>query len=166
MTKCIAKTESTKKDDGLPSVHMTNFSNGEITVTLDDIRRDSKTDYRCFHFKIAVSGKDAGEFTILEGSDFKKIPYQGNIGAEVSPEFSGQGLSEKVLNMLLPFCKERGLSKLLITTDPNNEATKKICSNISAKFLDTLPANQDYPEKSRYVLKGINGDIFYKKIYV
>jgi len=154
MTKCIAKTLPSKEQGISSQYHSGNVSQGNISVTLNSIRRDSKSDSNCFLFKILVDGKDAGEFTILDESNLDKIAYQGNIGAEVYPAFNGNRVAEKVLYMLLPFCKERGLSKLMITTDPDNEAIIKTCSNLSAKYLDTLKADNENTEKLRYIFSG------------
>ena len=151
MTRCIAPILPADEQKKIPQISSANVSQDNITVALDSIRRDSKSGAKCFHFKITVDGKDAGEFTILEESNFEKIAYQGNIGVEVYPDFSGNRLAEKVIYMLLPFCKERGLSKLLLTTDPDNEAGIKTCTNLSAKFLDKLEADNENAEKHRYV---------------
>ncbi len=95
------------------------------------------------------------ENLLFRRSNFDKIPYQGNIGAEVFCDFNGNRLAEKVLYMLLPFCKERGLSKLLITPNPDNEAIIKTCTNLPAKYLDTLKAlDNENTEKLRYVFSG------------
>ncbi len=151
MTKCIAPIMSAEEQRKIPQITSANVSQENMTVTLNSIRRDSKSDANCFLFIITVDGKDAGEITILEQSDFDKIAYQGNIGIEVYPDFNGDRLGEKALHMLLPFCKERGLSKLLLTTDPDNDAAIKTCTNLSAKYLDTLKADTENTEKLRYV---------------
>ena len=154
MTKCIAKTLSSLEQDKVSHYDSGNVFRDNISVTLHSVRRDSKSDGNCFLFKISVDGKDAGEFTILDESNLDKIAYQGNIGAEVYPPFNGNRLAEKVLYMLLPFCKERGLSELLITTDPDNEAIIKTCDNLSAKYLDTLKGDNEHSEKRRYIFSG------------
>ncbi len=64
MTKCIAKTLPAEEQNKNPLINSANVSQDNITVTLNSIRRDSKSDSNCFLFKIAVDGKDAGEFTI------------------------------------------------------------------------------------------------------
>ena len=151
MTKCIAEIPQDEQPDNGAEIEFAGISKDGISVVLEAARRDSKLNRTCFRFKISVGGNDAGEFTILDESDFDKIAYQGNIGAEVYPAFNGNRVAEKVLYMLLPFCKERGLSKLLITTDPDNEAIIKTCGNLSAKYLDRLKADDENTEKLRYV---------------
>ena len=51
--------------------------------------------------------------------------YGGNIGYSVLPSERGKGYAGEMLKLLLDICRENGYTKLLLTCDKDNEASRK-----------------------------------------
>jgi len=57
---------------------------------------------------------------------------------EVNEEFRGHSFASRSCKLLFPLAKKHGLSKLLITCDPDNIASKKTCAAIGGILIDTI----------------------------
>jgi predicted acetyltransferase len=57
-------------------------------------------------------------------SDFL-YQFGGNIGYSVRPSERQKGYASEMMGLILPFCHEYGESKVLLTCDKNNEASKR-----------------------------------------
>lgn len=51
--------------------------------------------------------------------------YAGNIGYSTRPGERRKGYAKEMLRMVLPFCREIGLDKVLVTCEPNNSASRR-----------------------------------------
>lgn len=94
-------------------------------------------------YDLVVKGKWAGYVSLRLGKNSRPLYYLGDIGYRVEPEFRGRHLSLKALKVLKSHFKELGLKRLVITTNVENFASRKICEYLGAKFESIVAVPQD-----------------------
>jgi tagatose 1,6-diphosphate aldolase len=65
--------------------------------------------------------------------------YYGNVGYHVLPPARGRHYAERACRLLLPLARRHGLSRIWITCNPDNEASKITCQRLGAAFIETVP---------------------------
>ena len=63
--------------------------------------------------------------------------FGGHIGYGVRPSERKKGYATKMLKLALEVCQQRGLSKVLVTCDENNEASKRTILKCGGKYEDS-----------------------------
>ena len=63
--------------------------------------------------------------------------FGGHIGYGVRPSERNKGYATLMLKLALVICKQRGLSKVLVTCDEGNEASKKTILKCGGKYEDS-----------------------------
>jgi len=133
-----------------PFMHVPVINGDGFELRLSDKYYYSKIKVPCYEYFIFMEGIKAGVLDIRIESDFAKITDVGNIGVEVYPGFAGMSLPYKATKSVLPFIREHGMTKILITCDKGSKAINKACEELMAQYLDTIQT-LDGGEKDRFV---------------
>lgn len=96
---------------------------------------------------LAVREKDDRLVGIM---DFRRrlnpylLNYGGNIGYSVRPSERGKGYAAQMLRLLLPKCRAAGKSRVLITCEMDNIASRKTILRAGGKLENTLETAERY----------------------
>ena len=93
--------------------------------------------HQFYRFDINADGEWAGWIHIWIGYSIR-IRYCGQIGYEIKEEFRNHGYATKACLALLPFLRKCGYKHVLITTDENNSASRRVCEKIGASLLEMV----------------------------
>jgi predicted acetyltransferase len=74
----------------------------------------------------------------------------GHIGYNIRPSKRNQGYGKKLLSLVLPKAKELGITKVLVTCDETNIASKKIIEANGGVFENSVELKEGKPKKLRY----------------
>lgn len=122
------------------------LSDGEITLLLSErTQADSEKGYvPAYRYTIIRNGFPAGKCDIRIG-DNDNTWYGGHIGYEIFQEFRGQHYAARACRLLKQVALAHGLTKIYISSNPENIASRKTAEAIGAKLIDTveLPENQE-----------------------
>lgn len=98
-----------------------------------------------YHFDICLpDGTKAGICDLRVGYN-QKIYYGGNIGYTVYPEHRGHRYAAKACLLLFELAKKHGLHSLIITCNPDNQASRKTCEYAGGMLeaIADLPVDND-----------------------
>ena len=70
--------------------------------------------------------------------DTNFLSYYGHIGYFIKTSARGHYYAAKALKMVLPLAQFHGINPLLITCNPNNQASIKTCQKAGAIYLKTI----------------------------
>ena len=112
------------------------LADGEIELVCVDKRpADLIRSYApSYSFEIRVGGAKAGAVSFRVGYT-KNLYYSGQIGYAVDSAYRGNGYAGKACVLLIPLIKKHGMSKLLITTNPENKASRRVCEKLGARLI-------------------------------
>ena len=133
----------------------------EIELVLDHTTDpDPEKDWLpAYHFDICDrNGYKMGHCDLRIGHN-ENVYYGGNIGYRVEPEYRGHHYSAKACRLLFELAKMHGLDYVIITTTPDNAASKAIIEGLGATFVETaeLPEYNDM-----HVERGLTQVLVYK----
>lgn len=80
--------------------------------------------------------------------------YGGQIGYEIDEPYRGHGYAAAACRLVLPLAKAHGMTKLLISNERGNTASRRVCEKLGARHvrLARLPAWTDlYRDGQRFV---------------
>ena len=112
-----------------------------------------------YDFAICKGSEKVGEINLRIGyvgfgPDESSLYYGGQIGYGIDKRHRGNGYAVSACRLLLPVAKAHGMTKLLITNNITNTASKRVCEKLGAKFVRTvrLPEWTDlYKEGQRFM---------------
>lgn len=104
------------------------------------------------HFYVLVDGEFAGEMScrwqIDKGS---LLEWGGHIGYGVSPDFRGNHLAQKMVEFALGIYKRRGISRVMISANEANLASRKTIENCGGILENVVEIDNDGPKRiARY----------------
>ena len=109
-----------------------------------------------YHFWMHISDvygnpplRIAGGLGLRIGSNKEIELYSGNVGYHVYPPARGQHYSERACRLVLPLARRHGMTHLWITTNPDNQPSRRICERLGAEMIDTVTIPKDHPFRSR-----------------
>lgn len=119
-------------------VDTSGISNGEIELKcLTTHEADPvKKWVPAYSFEICKRGEKVGQISLRLGYT-ESLYYGGQIGYIIDEAHRGNGYAAEACKLLIPIMKAHGMEKVLITTDPNNAASKRVCEKLGARFIRT-----------------------------
>lgn len=93
-----------------------------------------------YDFYICKGSEKVGEINLRIGyagfgPDESSLYYGGQIGYSVDEAYRGKGYAVRACRLLLPVAKAHGMTKLLITNNYTNTASRRVCEKLGAKFI-------------------------------
>jgi predicted acetyltransferase len=70
--------------------------------------------------------------------------WGGHIGYSVRPSARGRGHASSALRQMLEVARERGLTEVLVTCDPDNEASRRTIEGAGGVYEDTREGKRRY----------------------
>ncbi len=67
-----------------------------------------------------------------------ELYYYGNIGYRIDPEFRGNRYAQKAASLLINLARDFGMEKLILTCNPDNEASRKTIEALDARYIKTV----------------------------
>jgi len=112
-----------------------------------------------YDFAICKGAEIVGEINLRIGycgfgPDESSLYYGGQIGYNVSEKYRGNGYAGRACHLILPVAKAHSMTKLLITNNYTNTASRRVCEKLGARFLRVarLPEWTDlYKEGQRFL---------------
>ena len=104
-----------------------------------------------YHFRITlVSGGEIGFCDLRVGQNINTF-YGGNIGYSISPEYRLKGYATRTVNLLLEQAKKEGMAYVLVTTTPENLASRRVIEKAGGRFIDErdIPSDHEMYGKDR-----------------
>jgi len=87
-----------------------------------------------YYFEIRERGSRVGAISLRVGYS-RSMYYTGQIGYAIDPPFRGRGFAGMACRMLAPLMRSHGMTKVLITNNPENIASRRVCEKLGAKLL-------------------------------
>ena len=78
----------------------------------------------------------AGRISLRLGEDAFLVNTAGQIGYGVAENFRGRRYASRSIKLILPLAKRHGFTKLWITCNPSNIASKRTCELAGFTFLE------------------------------
>lgn len=137
------------------------MSDGEIDVIIKERKNGDSEKGRApeYKFKILLhnSNIEIGHINLRLGHFEKVVNYIGHIGYNINEEYRGNKYSAKACNIIREVIKDNSLNKVIITCNPDNFASRRICESLGAKLIEIIDiptSSEAYskvePQKCRY----------------
>ncbi len=93
-----------------------------------------------YDFSICKGGEKVGEINLRIGysgfgPDESSLYYGGQIGYFIEEKHRGNGYAGRACRLVSPVAKAHSMTKLLITNDVTNEASRRVCEKLGARLL-------------------------------
>jgi len=106
-----------------------------------------------FHIFLHNSDIIIGHINLRFGTDDKLINYLGHIGYGIDSEYRGNKFSLQACKLLKKVLIDYNIPSVIITSNPDNLSSIKICKELGSTFLGTV-STKEYSDieiyKSRY----------------
>ena len=105
-----------------------------------------------YHFAICKEGEKIGNISLRIGYS-PRLYYGGNIAYDIHKNYRGFGYATRACLLLESIAKAHNMEKLLITNDPANTASRRVCEKLGARLVRIahLPEWHDlYKEGARF----------------
>jgi [ribosomal protein S5]-alanine N-acetyltransferase len=87
-----------------------------------------------YEFAICRGGEKIGHINLRIGYT-DGLYYGGQIGYGIDEKYRGNGYAAAACRLLTPVAKAHGMKKLLITNNPVNTASRRVCEKLGAQLL-------------------------------
>ena len=105
-----------------------------------------------YGFAVCKGGEKIGGISLRIGYT-DNLYYGGQIGYDIDEKHRGNGYAGRACRLVLPVAKAHGMTKLLITNNHTNTASRRVCEKLGARLIRVarLPEWNDlYKEGGRY----------------
>ena len=96
-----------------------------------------------YYYDIYVGDQPVGKISIRIGDNYHSY-YNGHVGYEVDPPYRGHRYSLQALKLVLPVAKHHNMTRLYLTCDQSNEASRRIIERSGARLLEVVQVPHDY----------------------
>jgi len=106
-----------------------------------------------YEFAVCAGGEKVGGINLRIGYT-DALYYGGQIGYNTDEEHRGNGYATRACKLLARVAEAHGMTKLLITNDPSNVASRRVCEKLGARLVRMcrIPEWHDlYREDRRFV---------------
>ena len=112
------------------------LGDGRITlICVDKLPADTIQGYvPSYNFEIRDNGERVGAVSLRVGFS-KSLYYSGHIGYAVDAPHRGKGYAGKACCLMIPLMRAHGMTKVLITNNPDNIASRRVCEKLGAELL-------------------------------
>ena len=104
-------------------------------------------------------------YVSLRLGESPSLYYLGHIGYRIDPPFRGQGYARQACELIRPLIREHGLRSVVITTDPDNIASRRTCERLGCVLESIVTVPDEYrvlcsgsESKCRYIYLSQEGD--------
>ncbi|MBA2534011.1 MAG: GNAT family N-acetyltransferase [Rubrobacter sp.] len=98
-----------------------------------------------FEMRLVGTGRHVGNVDLRVGDTHDLVMYSGQIGYSVLPGHRGNRYAARSCALLLPLAHEHGMSRLWITCNPDNLASRRTCEILGAELVETVDLPPDTP---------------------
>lgn len=93
-----------------------------------------------YEFAVCAGGEKVGDIGLRLGySGFgpneSSLYYGGQIGYNIDEKHRGKGYAGRACKLVLPVAKAHGMTKLLITNNHTNTASRRVCEKLGTRFV-------------------------------
>ena len=119
-------------------------TDGALPTDMDWVRTTQ------FLYIRASDNKMVGTIQVRHTLNQMLAAYGGHIGYSVRPSERRKGYAARMLREVLPFCRQLGLSRVLITCTPDNEASRRVILSAGGVYESTVFEADRNRELERY----------------
>jgi predicted acetyltransferase len=95
----------------------------------------------CYAFAVCKGSEKIGDISLRigYGGGFhnSNLYYGGQIGYGIDEPHRGNGYAVRACRLLAPVAKAHGMTKLLISNDIDNIASRRVCEKLGARLVRT-----------------------------
>ena len=88
----------------------------------------------CYEFAICIGSEKIGDIGLRIGYT-DGLYYGGQIGYNVDENYRGNGYAGRACRLIIPVAKAHRMTKLLITNNYTNSASRRVCEKLGARFI-------------------------------
>lgn len=101
--------------------------------------------YPDYHYHIVrEDGDRVGDIHLRLGSR-SQLCYEGNIGYYIYPGHRGRGYAPAACRLLAKEAEKLGISSLMITIDPDNSPSRRVCQKLGAVLVEEVRIPRSHP---------------------
>ena len=123
------------------------LTNDEIKLVLEkNVAGDAEKNWvPAYHFAICDNNGDKMGICDLRIGHNENLYYGGNIGYAISEKYRGHHYAGKACLLLFELARKHKLGYVIITCNPDNNASRKTCEYAGGKLLEIaeLPEDND-----------------------
>jgi len=143
------------------------LTNGEIfLICTKKVPGDPEKNWiPAYHFAVCKDSEQIGNIDIRigygGGERNDNLYYGGQIGYNINEKHRGKGYAVEACKLLLPVAKAHKMTKLIITNNITNTASRRVCEKLGAKLLRAarLPKWNDLYQDGQRFSNIFNWDI-------
>ena len=87
-----------------------------------------------YNFEIRLNGTRIGLISLRVGYS-RNLFYSGQIGYSIDAPYRGNGYAGMACRLMIPLMRAHDMTKVLITNNPDNIASRRVCEKLGAKLL-------------------------------